>query len=49
VGGCSFGTADDDDSGAGGGGGPFCFSKKESNEVNESEHGRGTKYNRHPE
>jgi len=40
VGGSSFGTADESDSGAGGGGGPFRFSKKDSSEVNEGEHGR---------
>jgi len=38
VGGSSFGTADDGDSGAGGVGGQFRFSKKESSEVNKSEH-----------
>ena len=48
VGSSSFGMADDGDSGAGGGGGPFLFSKKESSEVNENEHGRETKYNRYP-
>jgi len=45
----SFGTADDGNSGARGGEKPFHFSKKGSSEVNESEHDRGTTYNRYPE
>jgi len=39
VGSSSFGMADE-----GGGEGPF----RQNSEVNESEHGRGTNYNRYP-